>query len=122
MQVLAVATGVFLIVVSLCMLARPGTMMALANHWLTTRWRYLVALIRLLVGVIFLAAAAGGRYPGLFEILGWLFVVGGLLLVALPSAVMERIGRFVASFSPWVLRLAAPPVFLFGAFVVHAFT
>ena len=122
MQVLAAAAGVFLIIISLCMLARPATMMALADQLLTTRWRYLAALMRLLLGVLFLAAAAAGRYPGLFEILGWLLVVEGLLLVALPSAAMERIGGFVSRFPPSVLRLLAPLVFLFGAFVVHAFT
>ena len=122
MQILATAAGVFLIIISLCMLVRPGTMMALADQLLTTRWRYLAALLRLLLGVLFLAAASAGRYPLVFEILGWLLVVGGLLLVALPSAAMEGIGAFVSRFPTWVLRLLAPLVFLFGAFVVHAFT
>ncbi len=122
MQTVAAAIGVLLMLLSLWILAQPGPFMDLAHKFLDSRLRYLAALIRLLIGVVMLAAASVSRYPLLFEVLGWLFVLGGLLLVALPPAPLARIADLVDRLPLWLVRLISPLVFLFGTFIFYSFT
>jgi hypothetical protein len=75
-----------------------------------------------LLGVVLLAAAPLSRYPLLFEVLGWLFVLGGLFLVVIPPRPLERIVDFIDRVPPWLVRLLAPLVFLFGGFILYSFT
>ena len=57
--------------------ALPAKFVLFAQQLLEGRLRYVAALVRLLFGVALLASAAVSRYPLVFEVLGWLFVLGG---------------------------------------------
>ena len=122
MQTVAVAIGIFLMVVSPWLLVQPGRCMDMAHRLLGTRLRYLAALLRLLIGSVFIATAAVSRYPLVFEVLGWLFVLGGLLLVVCPPAPLAWIVGLMDRIPLWLVRLVSPLVFLFGAFIFYSFT
>lgn len=122
MQLMSIATGVFLMLCSLYILAKPGEFMGFSQRLLGGKLRYLAALLRLLIGVVFLATAAVSRYPLVFEVLGWLFVLGGLLLVVWPPVPLARIVGLIDRLPLWLVRMISPLIFLFGAFIFYSFT
>jgi hypothetical protein len=122
MQVVSLGIGVLLMLGSVLIFARPGGFVRFAQEVLQGRLRYLAALLRLLFGVVLLATAVASRYPLVFEVLGWLFALGGLLLVVWPPALLERIAGLIERIPVWVVRLVAPLVFVFGGFIFYGFT
>ena len=122
MQTLAAALGVLMMLVSLWVAARPAQLQAVGREVLDSRLRYVAALVRLLFGVVLLAAAPVSRYPLVFEVLGWLFVLGGLLLVVFPPNLIAWFINLVERVPAWLIRSLSPLVFLFGAFVFYSFT
>ena len=122
MQIVSMGIGVLLMLVSLYIVAWPGGFVGFAGQLLEGTLRYYAALVRLLFGVVLLASAAQSRYPLVFEVLGWLFVFGALLLVVFTPAFLARIAALVAGTPLWLVRLLAPLTFLFGGFIVYSFT
>ncbi len=104
------------------MLWRPGDLLTLAGRIEEGTVRYSAALLRLLVGALLLAAAATARYPLIIEVIGWLAALSGLLLVALPPALMHRIAGLATLLNATGVRALSVPVFLFAGFLVYNFT
>ena len=92
------AVGVLLIGTTLYLLVRPQALIALIDRALTTRWLFLGALIRLLLGAVLIASASAVGFSGVIAAIGWLGVLSGMVLVAVPPTVWDR-------FSGWLKRL-----------------
>lgn len=92
------AVGVLLIGITLYLLVRPQALIALIDQVLTTRWLFLVALVRLLLGAALIASASAVGFSGVIAAIGWLGALSGMVLVAVPPPVWER-------FSEWLKRL-----------------
>ncbi len=66
------AVGVLLIGATLYLLVRPQALIVLIDQALTTRWLFLVALIRLLLGAALIASASAVGFSGVIAAIGWL--------------------------------------------------
>lgn len=120
MKLFVLLLGVAICTVCLFMLIRPRQMVGLADRVFNGRLIYLAALGRLLLGALLIAAAPSVGFSVVVEVLGWLFVLGGLLLVTLPIGVWQRLVGWAVGLPDSAVRLAAILAFAFGAFFVYA--
>lgn len=122
MQTVALTCSAVLVGLGLVLVVRPQIMHATVASLDEGRVRYSIALVRLLLGCVLLAAAADSRYPQVIEVLGWLLVVAGLLVVTLPLAFWRR---FIACYNrlpTQLLRLAPLLLIVAASWLAYSFT
>ena len=112
--------GVAVGVAGLVMLARPRAMVGLADRVFNRRLIYLAALLRLLLGALLIAAAPSVGFSIAIEVIGWLMVLGALLLVTLPLALWQRLVNWAVALPNLAIRAAALFALALGIFFVYA--
>jgi hypothetical protein len=116
--VLLVAVGIVL--VCLFLLIRTSHLFVLADRILTTRWIYLAALVRLLVGAAIIASAHAFKYPQAMLLLGWMLAFSGVLLVAVPQPVWVGLSGRLADLPVVAVRALLLLGLCFGGFILSA--
>ena len=120
MSLVAALSGLLIIAVGAMGVISPQRLLALVARSQSQRGSYVVAAIRVMIGVALFLAAAGSRAPAFLQILGVLSVMAGL---ATP---FFGVRRSQAVLSWWslrptvVLRLWCLVVVLLGAAIVWA--
>ena len=112
-------TGLMIIGGSMFLLVRTGQAMPLLHKVLATRWIYLAALFRLMLGAAIIASAHTVAYPQLIGLIGWLIALGGMLLVAVPQPVWIGMADRVIKWPVLCLRIWLLLGLLFGGFVTY---
>lgn len=112
--------GVFIVAVAAVMLLRPFALMPLVDKVFGGNWVYAAGLARFLLGALLIAAAPAVACSAVVEVLGWLFALGGLLLVVLPRAALQPILGGVKGAGATVVRCAALVVAALGGFFIYA--
>ncbi len=110
--------GMFIVAVSLFVVASPNTLPEFAETFLTPAGLGFAAAFRILLGLLLWAAADASRTPRAFRVLGVLFVIGGL---AIPLIGVERMTSMVdwgKAQGDLFLRLDAVVGLTLGAFFV----
>ena len=92
MHYLGPITGLLLVALSLLLIALPQRLPPWLSRVLGAPWRYLLALVRLLLGAGLIAAAPESARPLLVSATGWLLALAALLSMAVPAAVLRRLG------------------------------
>ena len=104
---------------SLFLMFRVHAMAGIIDKVFGSNWLYAAALLRLLLGAGLIASAATVAWPATIEVLGWLFVLGGLFLVVIPAKAVRRLAaRFLGAMSPLLARLWLTLALLFGGFLI----
>ena len=120
MPEVVVVAGVLVSGISLYLFALPRVLPGLLDKVFGTRWLYAAALFRLLLGAALIASADTVAYPRAVALFGWLFVLGGLIIVVIPAPVLRRmVGRF-SRLSPGLARLWLSAAVTFGLFLAYA--
>lgn len=120
MPQLVLLTGLLVAGISLFLLVRPAVMVGLLDRVFGSAWLYGAALLRLLLGAVLIGSADTVRYPLGVESFGWLFVLGGLTLVAVPQPVLLRMVGWFGQLPPAATRLWLAVALLVGLFLVYA--
>ena len=113
-------TGVLITGASLYLMIRAEHLRGLLDKVFATRWIYLAALFRLLLGAALIASAHTVRFPQAVSVIGWLIALGGLVLVAAPQPLWMSLGRWLASLPVALMRLWLLLGLLFGGFMLYA--
>jgi hypothetical protein len=111
--------GLVIVVFSLWLIVRTEQLTPLLDKFLVTRWIYLGALARLLLGAGLIASAHTVKFTELILALGWLLALGGLLLVALPQVLWIGLGRRFAALPIAVMRAWLMFALLFGIALLY---
>ena len=119
-QLFVLMLGVIISALGLALLVRPAAMLGLIDKIFDSRWLYLVALIRFLVGAGLIAAAPAVAFTPVVAVLGWLFALGGLLLVTIPAPTVRRIVAWFIGLPLWQTRLWTLLAMLLGLFFMYA--
>jgi uncharacterized protein YjeT (DUF2065 family) len=122
MQTVALICSALIMVLGLVLVVRPQIMHATVSSLDEGRVRYSIALVRLLLGCVLLAAAADSRYPQVIEVLGWVLVVAGLLIVTLPLAFWRRFIALYKRLPTQPLRFAPVLLIVAASWLVYSFT
>ena len=114
------AIGLLICCASGWLLLRPQAIADLLPRVFATRWRYAAALLRLLSGALLLASAEAVAFARAVTVMGWLMVLGGLVLVVLPTPVVESVSAWFAGLSVTASRLWLVAGLAIGLFLVYA--
>jgi len=112
--------GVLVAGLSLFLWVRVAVMGAVVERVLGSRWLYGAALLRLLLGAGLIASADAVRYPQAVALLGWLFALSGITLVAIPAPAMRRMVGWFGGLTPVQARLWLSAGVALGLFFVLA--
>ena len=112
--------GVVIVLACIFLLIRAQQLSVFAERILATRWIYLAALLRLLVGAAMIASAQAFKYSQVITLLGWLLALGGVVLVAVPQPVWVNLAGRLADLPLSVVRLLLVLGLCFGGFIVYA--
>ena len=118
-QAIVAFFGVLLVVISLAGIASPPMLLRTVGRVVDRRRGLVFAVVvRVVLGVALLLAAAVSRWPVLFQVLGWLSLAAA---VAIPFIGRERLSSLVdwiQGFHPVVVRVWLVVGLLFGAVLV----
>ena len=120
MKAAAVTVGVLIAVVGLIGLASPGWLLGTASSLISPAALYAVAAIRLLFGIVLLAAARKSLAPIFLRILGALILVNGIVTLFLGVDRAHSLVDWASTQSPGIVRLFAGLALVIGVFVAYA--
>ena len=120
MQAFVLVVGITISLLSIVLMVRPAPMLARIDDILSSRWLFLVALLRFLVGAGLIASAPAVGYSGAVTVLGWLFALGGLLLVSVPASLVRRVTTWFTGLAAWQVRLWVLLALALGLFLAFA--
>ena len=112
-------TGLMMMAASLYLLVRIEHLKGMIDTVLASRWIYLAALLRLMLGAALIASAHTVMYSLAVTVLGWLIAFSGLVLVAIPQSAWVDFGGVLAELPRAVLRLFAMIWLLIGGFLLY---
>ena len=120
MALVVLLVGVLISLLSLYLIWRVDKMQDLLEQVFGSPWRYAAALLRLLLGAALIASADAVAFAAAVELFGWLFVLGGLVLVAVPDAALRPMVGWFGRMSPPAARIWLSAALLFGLFFIYA--
>ncbi|MFK8048705.1 MAG: hypothetical protein AB8B81_09745 [Halioglobus sp.] len=112
--------GLLLVVTFGYMFVQPQALLGLADRVLATRWVFLAALVRLMIGAALIASAPAVKFPEVVIGIGWLLALSGLILVAVPPTIWCRFSEWLPSWPTLLLRALTLIGLGLGAFLLFA--
>jgi hypothetical protein len=122
MRWLAILVGLIIAALGILGIAAPTTLLDATGFALTKTGLYVAAALRVVFGLVLIAAAAASRLPKTLRVLGALIVVAGVIT---PFFGLERARAMVDWWSaqgPLFMRAWAALAVIFGLFIVYAVT
>lgn len=123
MKTLASVFGLLVATVGVVGMLAPSSLVWIAQHSVTPGAFYLIAVVRLAVGLVLISAASASRAPKALRIVGYVIVVAGLATALTGLVGMERaralIGWWVGQ-DAGIIRVTSVLLVAFGGFVVYA--
>ena len=116
---LAQAAGVLIILMGIVLVVVPEPVISFFSDG-PPSLQYFAGILRLGLGLVFIKAAAGSRYPVFLKVIGILTVIGGIVLLVLPSDLWASMMAWISQ--GHVLRyrfIGAVLAMVLGAFVVR---
>ena len=118
MSAVVVIFGLFMLGISIAILAAPERLKRMLQVFLDKQGFGLAAGIRIVAGVLFLMAASETRAPSFITAVGILFIVAGVAIPFIGRARIDRLATWWLAKPDWVLRVwAVAAGALGGAFV-----
>lgn len=122
MKLLAMAIGLIIAAIGLVGVVLPSLLLEFGRSLLTPTALYIVAALRIGIGVVLVRVAPVSRTPMILHVLGILVIIAGVLT---PFFGVERsrvILEWWSSQEPSFTRACAGVAVAFGLFVVYAVT
>lgn len=123
MKIAIILFGILSLLIGISLLITPEIIIGWIEENLETTSLYISAIVaRLVLGVIFIAAAGKSKYPIVIKILGYLFIIAAIIFILIGQ---ESFRNFMASFIPHVKPFAPISGLLsivFGGFLIYAFS
>ena len=120
MRLLAIVFGVIFAGIGIVGVAAPSLIEQLGRSMLTPTSIYVIAALRICVGIVLFVVAPVSRAPAVLRVLGVVVIVAGLFTPAFGVQRSMEMLDWVSGQGPWFMRaLLCIPV-AFGAFIVYA--
>jgi hypothetical protein len=121
-KTLAYVIGLFIASVGIVGLIVPSFLVWIAGHFVSSGAFYVVAVVRVAVGLLLISVAPDTRAPRTIRVLGCLLVIAG---IGAAVTALVAIGRATAIIDWWlrqgsgVVRLTGIPLIILGGFVAY---
>ena len=120
MKPLAFAVALLAMLMAVTGLVRPDVLIGLGSYSFSPAGLYVVAIGRLVVGLILFLGARGSRAPRTLRIIGVLICVVGIAVAVFTIERQEALTEWWAIHGPGFVRVAAVFVFGLGALIAYA--
>ncbi|MBW2272616.1 MAG: hypothetical protein JRG96_05055 [Deltaproteobacteria bacterium] len=120
MTIVTVLVGLLIVCIGLVCMARPNTMLAMVDTFTRGNRVYLVALLRLILGAILVAAAPTSRLPAVIGTMGVLFLIAAALVGFMPRARIDAMVVWARGFSPSAVRVWSVAAMAMGGIIIYA--
>ena len=101
----------------------PSSLVWIAQHSVTSGAFYLLAAVRVAVGLVLISAASASRAPKALRMVGYVIVVAGLATALTGLVGMERARTIIGWWldqGAGIIRVTSVVLVAFGGFVVYA--
>jgi hypothetical protein len=119
-KALALLVGLLVVALGLVGVIAPGVLVTLGRHSVTPVGLYLVATLRIVIGLVLLGASSASRMPRTLRVLGILALAGGLATIFVSVERGRAIMDWMLALGLLVLRLWAVLAVAFGSFIIYA--
>ena len=94
------------------------------TNWVRSAWGKkptfpFTVIVRLVMGSILIFAAPESRFPVFFEVLGWFFVVAGIIILVSGRDRTGRMLNWFEGFPAWAISLWCLLGIFFGGFLIY---
>lgn len=121
MTYLILLFGIFLIIAGLALTTRPGFVVGqLLKNSDSFGLHFFAVSVRIVIGVVFIAGAAGSRYPLIINFFGWLAIITALVLCVIGREKFKCLIKWMGNITPPLQRLMGFLTFLLGCFFTYA--
>ena len=120
-KLFALFIGLFVVAIASLGIAAPGIFLEAARFFQVTPVIYLAAVVRVVIGIIFIGAAPASRAPQVLRVLGVLVVIAGLITPFGGVYLAQLILQWWSAGGPALVRACAAVGLALGIFIVYAF-
>jgi hypothetical protein len=122
-KTLAFVFGLCVATVGVVGMFAPSSLVWIAQHSVTSGAFYLLAAVRVAVGLVLISAASASRAPKALRMVGYVIVVAGLATALTGLVGMERARTIIGWWldqGAGIIRVTSVVLVAFGGFVVYA--
>ena len=121
MNYIIILFGLLIAALSLIILFRPKASMKYFSDNAKSLWLYMAAVfVRIGMGVVLILYADQSRYPEAFEIIGYVFLVAGVILLLIGRSRFEMVVRWAMGLFGKMAWFAGLLGLVLGLFFIHA--
>jgi uncharacterized membrane protein len=123
MKNLAFAAALLILALGVVGVLMPSGLVWIARHSVTPGAFYLIAAVRVFLGLVLITVAAASRAPKALLILGYIILFAGIATALAGLLAIERVQVIIdwwVQQGSWLVRLSAVPVLALGGFVAYA--
>jgi len=120
MKTLAFIIGVLFIALGVFGVSRPGDVLSFGYRMDTPTGLYAAAALRMIVGIVLVAAASSSRMPNTLRVTGGIIALAGLATAFVSVDRVRAVLDWLAAQGPTFVRLPFIIVTAIGAFILSA--
>ena len=120
MKSLALLVGFLIVALGLVGIVAPGVLVTLGLLAVTPVGLYVVAALRVVIGLVLLGASSASRMPKTLRVCGIVALAGGLMTPFLGVERARAMMNWMLAPGPVVVRLWAALAVAFGSFIIYA--
>lgn len=121
MKLLGLLIGALMICIGVVGVVAPGYFLASAEYTLTPKGLYIIAALRIVVGVVLLIAASASRLPKTMRVFGIIAVLAGLTTPLMGVARARAIFNWSSVYGPGIIRFWGVIALAVGGIITFAF-
>lgn len=120
MSIIVLALGILVVAGSVVMIVAPGVLKRILAVFLEKNWIKFAGIVRIVIGVLFLFAAADTRFPTYIMVTGVIIILAGLALALMGTARTKAFTGWWLAQPNGVMRLVALCGIVFGGSCIWA--
>ena len=120
MKILALGIGVLVIFFGLTALVWPEGLLRIGQYSFTQTGLYVIAAVRITIGLVLFLAATGSRAPRTLRVIGILVCVLGVVTALVTLERAQELLAWWLSHGPGLIRIAAVIIVGLGSFIAYA--
>jgi hypothetical protein len=120
MKILALAIGVLMISLGLTGLVWPEGLVRIGHYSFTQTGLYVIAALRIAIGLVLFLAATGSRAPRTLRVIGIMVCILGIVTALVSLERARELMAWWSSHGPGFIRIAAVVVVGLGSFIAYS--
>ena len=120
MNLLAMIVGLLVVAVGAVGMAVPDALVAIGRDLVTPTGLYVIAVMRIAIGLVLVLAASTSRMPRTVRVLGGIVFIAGLTTPMFGVDRARAVMDWWVSQGPWFMRCSAILAVAFGGFIIYA--